>query len=218
MTDTYRTIAAPVTGEYKDRGSKFIAYAFPAETEAQWQEHLESVRKLHSKARHHCFAFRLGTDGNQYRANDDGEPAGSAGRPILGQIDSFGLTNLVVIVVRYFGGTLLGVPGLIAAYKGSANDALQQAEIVEKTIREFYRIRFEYALMSNVMSAAKKLSFDLLDQQFGETDAILDIAVRQSEAEKKILEFKALAGNLHVEEAAELEKIPGMEIEFLHTR
>lgn len=218
MTDTYRTIAAPVTGEYKDRGSKFIAYAFPVETEAQWQEHLEHVRKLHPKARHHCFAFRLGTDGNQYRANDDGEPAGSAGRPILGQIDSFGLTNLVVIVVRYFGGTLLGVPGLIAAYKGSAHDALQQAEIVEKTIREFYRIRFEYALMSNVMSAAKKLSFDLLDQQFGETDAVLDIAVRQSEAEKKILEFKALAGNLHVEEAAELEKIPGMEVELLHTR
>lgn len=218
MTDSYQTIAAPVTGEFKDRGSKFIAYAFPAATEPEWQEHLEEVRKLHPKARHHCFAFRLGTDGNQYRANDDGEPAGSAGRPILGQIDSFGLTNVLVVVVRYFGGTLLGVPGLIAAYKGSAQDALEKAAIVEKIVEDVFLVRYDYALMSNVMGAAKKLSMEMLRQEFGDTTGAVELAVRKSETEQKLLEFKALAGNLHIEEAAAAEKIPGMEIEYLHTR
>lgn len=218
MTDSYQTIAVPVTGEFKDRGSKFIAYAFPAATEPEWQKHLEEVRKLHPKARHHCFAFRLGTDGNQYRANDDGEPAGSAGRPILGQIDSFGITNVLVVVVRYFGGTLLGVPGLIAAYKGSAQDALEKAAIVEKIVEDVFLVRYDYALMSNVMGAAKKLSMEMLRQEFGDTTGAVELSVRKSETEQKLLEFKALAGNLHIEEAAVAEKIPGMEIEYLHTR
>jgi uncharacterized YigZ family protein len=215
LKDTFLTPAAPATGEYKDRGSKFIAYAFPVESESDWHARLEEVRKEHPKARHYCFAFRLGNDGMQYRANDDGEPAGSAGRPILGQIDSFGLTNVFVVVVRYFGGTLLGVPGLIAAYKGSTQAALQQAEIVEKIITQSFRVQFDYGLMSQVMNAVKKLSFELGSQEFGETTATIEMHIRKSEAEQKILEFKALAGNLHLEEAAVLEEVPGLRIEFL---
>lgn len=216
MIDTYRTIASPTTGEFKDRGSKFIAYAFPAATEKAWQEHLDAVKKLHPKARHHCFAFRMGTTGNQYRANDDGEPAGSAGRPILGQIDSFGLTDVIVIVVRYFGGTLLGVPGLIAAYKGSTQEALQQATVVEKYIRAFWQLQVDYAQMSDVMNAVKKLAFEVIDQQFNDTGTSLTIAVRQGEADRKILEFKALAGGLHLEEAMQVAQLPGIQIEPMY--
>ncbi len=216
--DVYHTIAAPAAGEYKDRGSKFLAYAFPVTEEAEWQARLEEVRKQHPKARHHCFAFRLGVDGNQYRANDDGEPAGSAGRPILGQIDSFGLTDVIVIVARYFGGTLLGVPGLIAAYKGSAQDALQQAGILEKTLQTAYRITLDYALAGSAMSAVKKLEFELLSQSYDDRTATLEIGIRRSEAAKKILEFKALAAGLHIEEVAGMEQIPGMEVTCLHAR
>lgn len=208
-------MAVPATGEFKDRGSKFIAYAFPIESEADWHRRLEEVRKEHPKARHYCFAFRLGQDGLHYRANDDGEPAGSAGRPILGQIDSFGLTNVFVVVVRYFGGTLLGVPGLIAAYKGSTQQALQQAEIVERTIMQSFRVQFDYSLMSHVMNAVKKLSFALSEQEFGATDGSVVISIRKSEADQKILEFKALAGNLHLEQAAVAEDIPGLTIEWV---
>jgi uncharacterized YigZ family protein len=216
LIDTYNTIAAPSTGEFKDRGSKFLAYAFPAASEKAWQEQLDSVRKLHPKARHFCFAFRMGTTGHVYRANDDGEPAGSAGRPILGQIDSFGLTDVIVIVVRYFGGTLLGVPGLIAAYKGSTQDALQQATVVEKFIRSYWRLRVDYARMSDVMHAIKKLSFELIDQAFDDTGTQLTVAVRQGEANDKILAFKALAGGLHLEEAMLVADLPGIQMECLY--
>ena len=117
IKDHYKTVAGPAHGEYKDRGSKFLAYAFPVYAEEEWQARLEEVRREHPKARHHCYAYRLGLDGNNFRANDDGEPSGTAGRPILGQIDSFELVNILVIVVRYFGGTLLGASGLINAYR-----------------------------------------------------------------------------------------------------
>ena len=141
-TDKYQTIANPAEGFFKDRGSKFIAYAYPVDSESDWQERLAEVRQLHPKARHWCYAYRLGTDGNNFRANDDGEPSGTAGKPILGRIDSFELVNVMVVVVRYFGGTLLGASGLIHAYKEATADALKGAEIIEKTvfilIRAFY--------------------------------------------------------------------------------
>jgi uncharacterized YigZ family protein len=176
---------------------------------------LEEVRKIHPKARHFCFAYRLGTDGNQFRANDDGEPAGSAGRPILGQIDSFGLTNVIVIVVRYFGGTLLGVPGLIAAYKGSAQIALDQSEKKEYIIRTRFQIRFDYALTNGVMHALKKLGFDLLRQEYSDTSTTIEIAVRKNDAKHKILEFKALSTGLHLEEVEKMTAIHGLELECL---
>ncbi|MDV7398872.1 YigZ family protein, partial [Arthrospira platensis SPKY1] len=135
----YKTLASSSTGEFKDRGSKFIAYAYPVADEEEAMEKVAELRKEHFKARHHCFAWRFGVDGLRFRANDDGEPSGTAGRPILGQIDSFELTNVVVIVVRYFGGTLLGASGLIQAYRESAAEALRQATIEERILQAIYR-------------------------------------------------------------------------------
>ncbi|MEO1516549.1 MAG: YigZ family protein [Bacteroidota bacterium] len=217
-SDQYQTIERSSTGEYKDRGSKFMAYAYPAATEQDWQAALEEVRKLHPKARHHCYAFRLGLDGNSFRANDDGEPSGSAGRPILGQIDSFGLTNVIIIVIRYFGGTKLGVPGLIAAYKGSARQALEQAQIVQKSIQKIYRFDFPYSLMSDVMNAVKKFDASILQQEFTEA-GMLQVAFPRATAEDEILKIKAHIAKLSVEAFLQMEKeIPDLQIEYLSTR
>lgn len=152
----YFTIEKPSTAEYKDRGSRFIAYAFPIQTADDFKSRLRSIKEEHPKAAHHCFAYRIGTDGNLFRAGDDGEPAGSAGKPILGQIDSKGLTNISVVVVRYFGGTLLGVPGLIAAYKTVASFALQLTPIIQKPVLQLYTLEFEYGLMNEVMMIVKR--------------------------------------------------------------
>ncbi|MCB0678008.1 MAG: YigZ family protein [Saprospiraceae bacterium] len=216
-TDRYRTLAGPSTGEFRDRGSKFLAYAFPAYSEEEWQERLEEVRKDHPKARHHCYAWRLGLDGNQFRANDDGEPSGTAGRPILGQIDSFGLTNVVVVVVRYFGGTLLGTSGLIQAYRESTAAALAAGEIVERTVEEVFRLNFTYALMSPVMNAVKALELEMVNQDFGE-QAALEIAVRQGDRDRLLHELRARIAGKRVEELAPEDAVDGLEIEHLYTR
>lgn len=147
----YRTIEGLVTAEFRDRGSKFLAYAWPISHPQDVKVHINELKKEHPKAVHHCFAWRLGTDDTQYRANDDGEPSGSAGRPILGQIDSAGLTNILAVVVRYFGGTLLGVPGLINAYKTVTAEALSKAIITEKWIEDLVEISFDYPVMGEVM-------------------------------------------------------------------
>ncbi len=217
VKDTYSTLAAPATGEFRDRGSKFLAYAFPVEEEEEWQQHLESVKKEHPKARHHCYAYRLGMDENNYRANDDGEPSGTAGRPILGQIDSFGLTNVIVVVVRYFGGTLLGTSGLINAYKTCAQEALQNAEIAERVVEDVFRLRFDYPLMSDVMNAVKRLELQILKQEF-HLDGLLEIAIRQSLREETLVRLKAHITKVSVEEAETMEEIEGMEIEYTYTR
>jgi len=217
MKDSYQTITSETIGEFKDRGSKFIAYAYPVFTESECQQQLEAVRKLHPKARHHCYAYRLGLDKNNYRANDDGEPSGTAGRPMLGQIDSFELTNVIIIVVRYFGGTLLGTSGLINAYKSSAADALVKANIIERIVEEVYQLKFDYALMSNVMNAVKKLNLVIIQQHF-ENEAVIEIAIRQSEVSNTLLQLKALIGNLRVEEVNGETKIEGLEIEMVGTR
>ncbi len=217
MTDLYKTISKDSTGEFKDRGSKFIAYAFPVYTEEAWQEKLLEVKKVHPKARHYCYAFRLGLDKNNFRANDDGEPSGTAGRPILGQIDHFGLTNIIIIVVRYFGGTKLGTSGLINAYKNAALDALQQANIIEKTLDDIFKISFDYALMSDVMNAVKKLKLEICNQEFGNS-AYLEIAIRQGEKEETLRQLRSLISKIRIEEIDEVTNIPGLKIEFLFTR
>lgn len=147
----YKTPESATTAEFKDRGSKFLAYAYPVINTDDVKEKLQLLKKEHPKAVHHCYAYRIGTDGLQFRANDDGEPSGSAGKPILGQIDSIGITNVLVVVVRYFGGTLLGVPGLINAYKTATHDALQQAILTEKWIEQKVTIQFDYPVMGEVM-------------------------------------------------------------------
>ncbi|HNB82566.1 MAG TPA: YigZ family protein, partial [Chitinophagaceae bacterium] len=153
---SYKTIAHASTAEYKDRGSRFLAYAFPVNDTGSIREHLQHLKEEHPKAVHHCYAWRLGTDGNQFRVNDDGEPSGSAAKPILSQIDSFQLTQLLIVVVRYFGGTLLGVPGLIQAYKTASRLALEQVPLIEKDVEKDIHIRFPYSLMNEIMRVLKQ--------------------------------------------------------------
>ena len=161
---TYRTLELPIQAEFKDKGSRFLVFAYPVQTAEQVKKHVDDLRQEHHKARHWCYAYRLGVDGNQFRANDDGEPSGSAGRPILGQIDSFELTDVLVVVVRYFGGTLLGVPGLIHAYKTSTQMALENAQIIEKNIEKTVRIRCEYPYLNEAIRIAKNHQAEIIEQ------------------------------------------------------
>jgi uncharacterized YigZ family protein len=163
---SYLTIDHPATGLYKEKGSKFLAFALPVESEDQVRLHLENLRKEYFDARHHCFAWMLGAERNHFRAFDDGEPNHSAGDPILGQIRSRNLTNVLVVVVRYFGGTKLGVGGLISAYKQSAEDALNKAIIVERELTEIVQLEFEYNATPEVMRLVKEFSLTVLEQQF----------------------------------------------------
>ena len=161
---TYQTLKSPIQAEFKDKGSRFLAFAYPVLTAEQVKKHVDDLRQEHHKARHWCYAYRLGVDGNQFRANDDGEPSGSAGRPILGQIDSFELTDVLVVVVRYFGGTLLGVPGLIHAYKTSTQMALENAQIIERNIEKTVRIRCEYPYLNETIRIAKNHQAEIIKQ------------------------------------------------------
>jgi uncharacterized YigZ family protein len=160
----YVTIDQSSVAEFSDRGSRFLAHAFPLLSEEAFRDRLRELRKAHPKAAHHCFAWRIGTDGTRFRASDDGEPSGSAGRPILGQIDSRGITDAAVIVVRYFGGTLLGVPGLIHAYRSAAALALQIVPLVEKPIEDTWRLEFDYTLVNEVMTVLKRHTCNLVRQ------------------------------------------------------
>ena len=161
----YHTIEQSSSAEFKDRGSKFIANAYPASSPEIFKKHLEDIRKEHSKATHHCFAYRMGADKHLFRVNDDGEPSGTAGKPILGQIDSKDLTNTLVIVTRYFGGSLLGVPGLINAYKMAASMALQVVPIVRKDIEISYRIHFDYTRINEIMRIVKQRNARVISQE-----------------------------------------------------
>lgn len=167
MTDPeyYQTIEKTAFAEYKDRGSKFIAYAYPVQTTEDCKLYLQALKKEHPKAAHHCFAYRLGTDGNTFRVSDDGEPSGTAGKPILGQIDSKQLTDTLVIVVRYFGGTLLGVPGLIQAYKSATAMVLQLVPSVQKPVEVGYELHFDYTLMNDVMMVLKQTACSVQSQE-----------------------------------------------------
>ncbi|MCU0432766.1 MAG: YigZ family protein [Bacteroidia bacterium] len=180
--DTFKTIAAPAEGIFKDRGSRFLAFAFPVKNEDEIRTHLETLRKAHPGANHHCYAWRLGADKQRYRANDDGEPSGTAGRPILGQLQSFDLTDVVVIVVRYFGGTLLGAGGLVQAYKTAAAEALKVARIEERFVTENYELTFDYAAMNAVMKLLKDFDATQSAQQF-ELTCSLNFEVRRRDAD-----------------------------------
>ena len=164
--DTYRTIAKPSEGIFRDKGSKFIAHAYPVRSEEDVKELLQALRAEHPKARHFCWALRLSPDRNVFRIQDDGEPSGTAGRPILNALLSADLTNILIVVVRYFGGTLLGVPGLINAYKTAANEAIKEAKILEKTVNDHYELQFDYLAMNEVMKLVKEEKLQVLSQQF----------------------------------------------------
>lgn len=167
IRDSYKSIPAPAEGLFKDNGSRFISFAFPVETEEEIKDIVAELKKKYHDARHHCYAYRLGYLGDRFRANDDGEPSGSAGRPILGQIDSLGLSDVLVVVVRYFGGIKLGIPGLIRAYKTSTAEALDNAGTVEKIAGKWFRIDFGYGAMNQVMKVLKDMDLRQKDQDFG---------------------------------------------------
>ena len=179
--DTYRTLANPSEGLYKEKGSKFLAFAFPVHSTEDVKGHLDRLRKEYFDARHHCYAYILGSTKEAWRANDDGEPSGTGGRPIYGQLLSADLTDTLIVVVRYFGGILLGASGLANAYKTAARDAIDHATIIEKTIDIRYRLHFEYAAMNDVMRIVKDFGLKPENQHF-DLDCQLDLAVRQSES------------------------------------
>ena len=199
--DTYKTIASSVQEViFKEKSSKFLGYAFPVTSEEEIKAHLEEVKKAHFSARHWCYAWQLGYGTNQrYRANDDGEPNNTAGIPIYGQIQSFELTNILVIVVRYFGGIKLGVGGLVQAYKTTAQLTLQEAEIKEKLITEELRIRFEYPLMNKVMRVVKEQNLNITQQLLTE-HCELHIAIRQSDYQRMQELFENIYGVLIVKD------------------
>ena len=173
ICDAYRSVAARAEGLFKDNGSRFIALIYPVETEEEVREIVSALRKEYHDARHHCYAYRLGYKGDVFRASDDGEPSGSAGRPILGQIDSAGLSDVLVVVVRYFGGIKLGIPGLIRAYKTSTADAIANATVVEKVAGRFWKLDFGYLAMNAVQKVLKDLDLPQKDQDFGERCSLL---------------------------------------------
>ena len=189
--DSYNTIEKPSIAEFKDRGSKFIAYAFPISYVNVFKEKLAAVKKEHPKATHHCFAYRIGTDGNNFRVSDDGEPSGSAGRPILGQIDSRQVTNVLIIVVRYFGGTLLGIPGLINAYKTAASLALQITPVVQKPVLINYRLQFDYTKMNDVMKIVKQFDCMVLKQEV-QLFCVMMIGIAKKYVEEVLSKIKEL--------------------------
>ena len=185
----YQTIEKPAVAEFKDRGSKFFAFAYPVQTVEDCKQWLQFLRKEHAKAVHHCFAYRLGWNGNAFRVSDDGEPSGTAGRPILGQIDSKELTNVTVIVVRYFGGTLLGVPGLIQAYKSATAMALQLVPVIQKPIEVLYELQFDYTRMNDVMMIVKQCGCSVIGQE-NQLFCLLQVGIPKARTEEALHRLK----------------------------
>jgi len=178
-SDTYKTIQNSSQGLYKDKGSKFLAFAYPVFSEEEIKEHLSFIKKEYFDARHHCYAYAIGLNREHYRTFDDGEPSGTAGKPIFGQIQSFELTNILIVVVRYFGGILLGTSGLITAYKAATENALQNAELIEKTLNSIFSVSFEYNVMNDLMKILKDQNIEQFNQSFG-LSCSLQISVRNS--------------------------------------
>jgi uncharacterized YigZ family protein len=199
--DTYQTIKATSEGIFRDKGSKFIGYAFPITSEADIKPIIAKLKTEHAKARHFCWALRLSTDRNVFKLNDDGEPSGTAGRPILNTLLSADVTNILVVVVRYFGGTLLGVPGLINAYKSATIEALNENKIITKTVNDVYEIKFDYLVMNQVMRIVKDEELQILNQNF-DTNCTLTFEVRKANLNPVL---------------AKLEKVEGIVIKYLKT-
>ena len=191
--DTYKTIKSASEGYFRDKGSRFLAFAYPVESEDEISEILAGLKKEYHNARHHCYAWRLGTETITFRANDDGEPSSTAGKPILGQLLSFELTNILVVVVRYFGGTLLGTSGLINAYRTATADAIRNAKIITGVIEDQYRLKFSYNEMNDVMQIIKQEDLKVINTRF-ELSCELDFAVRKSDSERVRDKFEAFYG------------------------
>jgi len=193
MEDVYQTIEKESQGYFKDKGSKFYAFAFPIKHEDEVKDILTRLRKEHHSARHHCYAWRIGTEEIIYRANDDGEPSSTAGKPILGQLQSYNVTNILIVVIRYFGGTLLGVSGLINAYRSAAADALNNAKIKQKIIEQEVILDFTYNELAEVMNIIKQENLTIINTRFEEKCNLI-FSVRKSEYEKVMQKFSNIYG------------------------
>jgi uncharacterized YigZ family protein len=191
--DTYFTVDKSAEGLFTDRGSKFLAFAYPINSEADIKPILAKLKAAHPKANHHCWAMRMGTDRSVFRINDDGEPSGTGGRPILNILLSRNITNVIVIVVRYFGGTLLGVPGLINAYRTAAEEALKSANVIEKTVNDVYTIQFDYLLMNEVMRVIKADNLTILNQKF-DNDSSIQLSIRKMQVNQVLGKLQNIAG------------------------
>ena len=191
--DTYRTIEKPAEGLFRDRGSKFLGFAYPIQSESGLKPIIAKLKSEHPKANHHCSALRLGIDRSVFRVNDDGEPSGTAGRPILNTLLSRDLTNIAVVVVRYFGGTLLGVPGLINAYKTATEDALNNAVVIEKTVNDFYTVHFDYLQMNDVMRIIKEDNLLIVTQNF-DTECSIQLSIRKTQVNQVMGKLNKLSG------------------------
>ena len=189
FSDKYKEIKSATTGVYKEKGSKFIAYSFPIHSEENVKEKLEEVKKLEHSARHHCYAYILKPDKSAQRANDDGEPSSTAGKPILGQILSNDLTNILIVVVRYFGGVKLGVPGLIRSYKTAALDVISKSEIITRIIKEQFAVSFKYPQLNDVMRLVKEYNLEVVNTDF-QIECNLIFAVAKSKSELVVETFK----------------------------
>ncbi len=200
--DEYLTISKLSEGFFKDRGSKFLAFAYPVSTEKEIKELQEKLRSDYYDARHHCFAYMLGLEKDVFRANDDGEPSSTAGKPILGQIRSFDLTNILIVVIRYFGGTKLGVGGLINAYKTAAEDVLKNAKIIKKILHDFYELKFEYPVMNDIMKILKEEKIETYDQKF-DLSCSITLSLRKAEVDKVLSKF---------------DRIEALKINYIETR
>lgn len=213
LSDQYAVITGVGEGLFRDRASKFLGYARPVRSEEEALEVVEEIRRMHPKCNHHCYAYRIGEGQDRYRANDDGEPNGSAGRPILGQIDSQGVSDTVVVVARYFGGTKLGVPGLINAYKSAAVLALEAAPRGNRQLTTPIEIQFEYALMSPVMNALNRLELEMLSQDFTDS-AIIRLELPRSQTAALLRQLKAYIAGIYLEEVDEDFSLEGLEIKL----
>lgn len=191
--DSYKTIESTAEGIFRDKGSKFIGYAYPIRSEEEIKPLISSLRSEHTKARHFCYAYRLTPDRSVFRTNDDGEPSGTAGRPILNCLLSEDLTNILIVVVRYFGGTLLGVPGLINAYKSACVETISASKIITKTLNDIYEVHFEYLQMNDVMKVVKDESLDVLAQNF-DINCILKFEVRKAQLNHVLSKFDKIEG------------------------
>ncbi|RYU92298.1 YigZ family protein [Mucilaginibacter terrigena] len=191
--DTYKTIAQPAESIFRDRGSKFLGYAYPVTSDNDLKAIVASLKAEHPKANHHCWAIRLGIDRSVFRVNDDGEPSGTAGRPILNTLLSRNITNVLVVVVRYFGGTLLGVPGLINAYKTATEMALDAAQVIEKTVNDIYTITFDYVQMNDVMRIIKDEQLQILEQ-LSELNCTIKFSVRKTQVEGVMSKLNKVSG------------------------
>ena len=191
--DTFKTISKPSEGIFKDKGSRFIAYLYPIQSELDIKDIIAELKSIHPKASHHCWALRLSQDRSIFRFNDDGEPSGTAGRPILNTLLSFDLTNVIAVVVRYFGGTLLGIPGLINAYKTATMEAIQASEIIEKTVDLVFKIEFSHSVMNEVMKVVKEENIKIFNQSF-DLNCTFNLEIRQSQVNKVIDRLEKIEG------------------------